>query len=226
MRIVDLGLMDYQAAWREQERLHEAVVQNGEETLLLVEHPPVITLGRRPDARKNLLASESQLRRAGVELVQSDRGGDITFHGPGQLVAYPIVRLADHGLTVAGYVHRLESIVIDVLADLGITAFADPAAVGVWTRFEKSTAKICAIGVRIRRGVSMHGLALNVAGDLSGFSHIVPCGLAGRPVISIARILGDGGAPMAMVKKILVSHMNAEFATGAAASENIQPRAV
>src|ERR1700683_2488600 len=115
MRVVDLGLVDYQAAWREQERVHEEVAQGGEETLLLVEHPPVITLGRRPEARKNLLGSEDQLRQAGVELVQSDRGGDITFHGPGQLVAYPIIRLAGHGLTVAGYVHKLESIVIDVL---------------------------------------------------------------------------------------------------------------
>jgi len=220
MIVRDLGLMAYQEAWREQERIHAAVAEGGEETLLLVEHPPVITLGRRPESRKNLVASEEQLRQAGIELVQSDRGGDITFHGPGQLVAYPIVRLADHGLTVAGYVHRLESIVIEVLAELGITASADPAAVGVWTHVQNSTAKICAIGVRIRRGVSMHGLALNVTGDLSGFSFIVPCGLTGRPVISIAQVLGEAVPPMATVKKFLIAHIINSFATTAAASDN------
>jgi lipoyl(octanoyl) transferase len=225
MIVTDLGLLAYMDAWRIQEQIHARVVEGEAETLLLVEHPRVITLGRRPEARKNLVASETQLRQAGIELVQSDRGGDITFHGPGQLVAYPVVRLAEHGLSVAGYVHRLESIVIGVLSELGIGAFADPAAVGVWTQHQQAAAKICAIGVRIRRGVSMHGLALNVSGDLEGFGHIIPCGLPGRPVVSIAQILGDGAAPMAIVKRILISHMLGAFATAAAASDNGRRRA-
>ena len=226
MIVTDLGLLAYVDAWHIQAQVHAKVVEGGSETLLLVEHPPVVTLGRRPQSRKNLLASQTQLRQAGIELVQTDRGGDITFHGPGQLVAYPIVRLADHGLSVAGYVHRLESIVIGALSDLGINSFADPGAIGVWSQYHDTAAKICAIGVRIRRGVSMHGLALNVAGDLAGFSHIVPCGLAGRPVVSIAQILSDAAAPMPIVKKILTSHVLGAFATVAAASDNGQRRAL
>jgi lipoyl(octanoyl) transferase len=220
MVVSDLGLIAYQDAWRMQEQVHAAVAGGGAETLLLLEHPPVVTLGRRPDGRRNLLATETQLREAGIELVQSDRGGDVTFHGPGQLVAYPIVRLADHGLSVAGYVHRLESIVISVLAELGIAAYADPGAIGVWTRYQDSAGKICAIGVRIRRGVSMHGLALNVEGDLGGFGHIIPCGLAGRPVVSIAQILGEGAPGVPGVKRILAAHLLSAFATAAIGSDN------
>ena len=140
-----------------------------------------------------LKADARDLEGLGIELVHSDRGGDITYHGPGQIVAYPIIRLASHGFSVGGYVHRLEGIVIEVLAELGIEGYTDPEAVGVWVdgpspqpsprvrgegvRGGEDAAKICAIGVRIRRGVSLHGLALNVSTDLRGFSHIVPCGL-------------------------------------------------
>jgi lipoyl(octanoyl) transferase len=226
MLVTDLGVMAYRDAWQTQDLVHARVADGGDETLLLVQHPPVVTLGRRPDARKNLLASQEQLQRAGIDLVQSDRGGDITFHGPGQLVAYPIVRLADHRLSVAGYVHKLESIVIGALAELGISAYADPQAIGVWTRYQDAPAKICAIGVRIRRGVSMHGLALNVAADLDGFRHIVPCGLPGRPVGSIAQILGDGAPPLPAVKKILSDHILGAFATTAASGDNGQRRAL
>src|SRR5207302_147367 len=140
------------------ETVHEQVVGGGEEALLLVQHPPVITYGRRPGGEKNLLTPKSELAILGVELVQSDRGGDITFHGPGQIVAYPILRLAAHGLSVSGYVHSLEKIIIDTLREFGISGRQDPAAIGVWV----GDAKIAAIGVRIRRGVSLHGIALNV----------------------------------------------------------------
>jgi lipoate-protein ligase B len=159
--------------------------------LLLVEHPPVITLGRRPGLSKNILAAADALERGGVEVVESDRGGDVTFHGPGQLVAYPIVRLADHRLSVGGYVRRLQEIVIATLNDLGVPSQLDPHAIGVWTCGSAAAAcelaKICAIGVRIRRGVSMHGLALNVTTDLRYFELIVPCGLSGRAVTSLAK---------------------------------------
>src|SRR5690348_12342152 len=104
MQIIDLGTLNYNDAWKIQEEHHARVVDGGEEAILLVEHPPVVTLGRRPTAIENLLASSDQLKQRGVELVQTDRGGDITFHGPGQIVAYPIVRLIDHKLSVGGYV--------------------------------------------------------------------------------------------------------------------------
>jgi lipoate-protein ligase B len=207
MRIDDLGTLAYRPAWELQERAHAEVLEGGEERLLLVEHPPVITFGRRPGIERNMLASEAQLARLGVELVQSDRGGDITFHGPGQLVVYPIIRLADHKLSVSGYVHRLETAVISTLKEWNIDAHADPKAVGVWTDVNGLPAKLCAIGVRIRKGVSMHGLALNVTTDLNYFNLIIPCGLTGRSVTSLAQLLGDRAPSMSQAKHLVVKHL-------------------
>jgi lipoyl(octanoyl) transferase len=201
MRFHDLGLLEYRAAWKLQEEAHAAVLAGGEEQLFFVEHPPVITLGRRPGLSKHILASSADLTRRGIEVIESDRGGDITFHGPGQLVAYPIVRLVDHQLSVSGYVHWLERIVIQTLNDFGIEAFVDPKAVGVWTRSPGCTSgaptKIAAIGVRIRRGVTLHGLSLNVTTDLSFFNLIIPCGLENRQVTSMVQLLPD---PLSMVQ--------------------------
>jgi lipoyl(octanoyl) transferase len=208
LTIQDLGRMAYRQAWEIQERLHESVLGGGDETILLVEHEPVITLGRRGETPGNLISDPQNLEALGVDLVHSDRGGDITYHGPGQIVAYPIIRLTSHGFSVGCYVHRLEAIVIATLRELGIeAAYTDPEAVGVWVKGEEEAAKICAIGVRIRRGVSLHGLALNFARDLSGFSHIVPCGLAGRPVTSIERVLGDRSPSIEQVKAILTQQL-------------------
>jgi len=205
MRLEDLGTMAYREAWAIQERAHEEVLAGGEERVFFVEHPPVITFGRRPNVARNLIASDEQLAKLGVEVVQSDRGGDITFHGPGQLVAYPIIRLNDHGFSVGGYVHTLERIIVNTLAELGISSSSDPTAVGVWTPVPScgSSGKICAIGVRIKRGVSLHGIALNVTTDLSYFNLIVPCGLPGRPVTSISQTLGTTAPPIACVKDLL-----------------------
>lgn len=194
MIIRDLGTLGYRDAWALQELVHAQVADGGEETILLVEHPSVITTGRRAGQEKHILQSANLLAASGVELVESDRGGDVTFHGPGQLVAYPIIRLNDHRLSVGGYVRRLEEIVIATLADLGVNAEKDKCAIGVWANDGGRLAKICAIGVRIRRGVSMHGLALNVTTDLDYFNLIVPCGLSGRAVTSLKRLL-DGRAP-------------------------------
>ena len=212
MLVEDLGLMPYRDAWAHQERVHADVVAGGEERLLRVEHPPVITCGRRPDVAKNLIAMPEQLQMLGVEFVESDRGGDITFHGPGQLVAYPIIRLIDHQLSVGGYVRRLEQTVIGTLAELGIPARKDECAVGVWVDDGTvrpgspqgvTLAKICALGVRVRRGVTMHGIALNVTTDLNYFNLIVPCGLTCRPVTSILQIRGNASPAMAEVKQTL-----------------------
>src|SRR5215218_7686897 len=142
MRIDDLGTMNYRDAWTRQEAAHAEVLGGGGERILFVEHPPVITFGRRDDGRgtsPNLIASADQLAKLGVELVQSDRGGDITFHGPGQLVAYPIVRLNDHRLSVGGYVRALENAVIDTLAAFGVAGRREDGAVGIWA----GDAKVC-----------------------------------------------------------------------------------
>jgi lipoyl(octanoyl) transferase len=207
MRIVDLGMMDYRAAWARQEHAHAEVLAGGEERILFVEHPPVITLGRRDRGEQNLIASEEQLSKLGVRLVKSDRGGDITFHGPGQIVAYPIIRLNAHRLSVGGYVHRLEDAVIALLAELGIAARKDPSAVGVWVDDAGRDAKICAIGVRISRGVSLHGLALNVTTDLRYFDLIVPCGLVGKPVTTLERVLRAPMPEIGTISERLVHHL-------------------
>lgn len=202
--------MRYREAWAAQEEAHAAVLEGAEERLLLVEHPPVITFGRRPNVARNMVATEQQLAKMGVEVVQSDRGGDITFHGPGQLVAYPIVRLIDHRLSVGGYVKTLEQAVIDTLAGYGIAATLDPSAVGVWVEHAGALAKICALGVRIRRGVSMHGIALNLTTDLRYFNLIVPCGLT-RPVTSISQVMGDRAPTMPQLKTALAEQIRRAF---------------
>jgi lipoate-protein ligase B len=209
MQIHDLGLTSYTAAWKIQEDAHAAVLAGGEEQIFLVEHPPVITYGRRPGVDKNLIASQDQLAKLGVEIVQSDRGGDITFHGPGQLVVYPIIRLAGHKLSVSGYVHLLEKAIIATLDHLRLPTTTDPKAVGVWTAESTACgpAKVCAIGVRIRRGVTLHGLALNVSTDLNFFNLIIPCGLANRPVTSLQQQLGDRAPAMGDVKAVLVDQL-------------------
>lgn len=217
MRVTDLGTMRYRDAWAIQEEVHARVMDGAEEELLLVEHPPVITLGRRAgDAIKNLVTPADQLERIGVELVESDRGGDITFHGPGQIVAYPIVRLNDHRLSVGGYVRTLEAAVIAALGDIGIIARREEGAVGIWVDTLAPSgatvaAKVCAIGVRIRRGVSLHGLALNVTTNLDYFNLIVPCGLAGRPVTSVQKLLGPQMPTAPAVRDVLIGRLLSAF---------------
>ncbi|MDW8263593.1 MAG: lipoyl(octanoyl) transferase LipB [Phycisphaerales bacterium] len=221
MRIIDLGTLAYREAWREQQRLHEQVVAGAEEAIVLLEHPPVITMGRRGETLgvRNLRVSAEALQSRGVEFVQTDRGGDITFHGPGQLVTYPIIRLTDHNLSVGGYVGALQEAVIRTLREFGIQSSTDRAGVGVWvhpsTATEPANApeaagearKIAAIGVRVKRGVTMHGLALNVTTDLSYFQLIVPCGIADRGVTSLKQLLGEQCPTMERVKSVLVGKL-------------------
>jgi len=219
--VQDLKQMPYREAWRIQETVHAEVLEGGQERLLLVEHPAVITFGRRPEVNRNLIASDEELAKLGVEVVQSDRGGDITFHGPGQVVAYPIIRLNDHRLSVGGYVRMLQEVVIDALRALGVNAHRDECAIGAWVGDGGASEKICAIGVRIRRGVSMHGLALNVTTDLSHFNLIVPCGLLGRGVTSMQKILGAQTPSMQDVKRALVKSFEAHLHTPAHRGDNL-----
>jgi lipoyl(octanoyl) transferase len=193
MHFVDLGTMSWADAWRKQLDAHANVARGGEETVFFVEHTPVVTLGRQKDlSLRNLVYPVEQLVESGIEVVETDRGGNVTFHGPGQLVCYPILSLARHRLTVGGYVRLLQQAAIDTLARCPLKAEVDPSAVGVWTldAYTGELAKICSIGVRVRRGVTLHGLALNVSVDLDYFRLIVPCGLEGRAVTSVRRVLG------------------------------------
>jgi lipoate-protein ligase B len=218
MQVEDFGTLRYTDAWALQEQAHEEVAAGGAERIILVEHPPVITLGRRPGVDRHLLASAEQLANLGVEVVQSDRGGDITFHGPGQIVAYPIVRLADHQFFVSSYVHALEDAIIATLRDFKLSGTKDPKAVGVWVDAAGTPAKVAAIGVRIRRGVSLHGLALNVTTDLRFFDLIVPCGLARRPVTSIQQLLRSRAPSIREVRAKLVQRLDERFEAGGASS--------
>ncbi len=161
-----------------------------ENTLLLLEHPPVITLGRNACV-ENVIASPELLTRRGVELFEIDRGGDVTFHGPGQLIAYPIfdLRSFDPRIGAVDYVRRLEEVLVRICGDYGIATQRIKGLTGVWTYAEnkKPEAKIAAIGVHISRGVTTHGFALNVSTDLDFFSLIVPCGIRNKPVTSMER---------------------------------------
>lgn len=161
-----------------------------------VEHDPVITVSRRPEAKQHLTATPALLERFGVAVAETDRGGDITYHGPGQLVVYPIVDLNHFNLGLHAYMRLLEEASIRTAAAFGIVTIRDPAATGVWTVNADGGphAKLCACGVRVRKWVSMHGLAINVHTNLDHFKLIVPCGLAGRPVTSLHLLLG-GDAP-------------------------------
>lgn len=242
-RFVDLGRIGYRDAFAEQQRLHAAVLAGeAEPTVLLLEHEPVITVSRRDSAMNHLLAAPAELHRLGVAVESTDRGGDITYHGPGQLVAYPILPLQRLGLNVRQYVHTLEQIVIDTLGAFDIQAGRDESAcraVGVWVgmrngecgvRSEEkagrplpctphaalptpNSSKIAAIGVRIQRWVSLHGLALNVTTNLEHFKLIVPCGLT-RPVTSMSEQLGARCPSMEEVKSQMVKVMEKYFSLG------------
>jgi lipoyl synthase len=175
--------------------------------LLLLEHPHTYTVGRNGDG-SNLRVDRSALDTIGAHLVFTDRGGDITYHGPGQLVGYPIVEVPTlaRGWDAVGHVRRIEAMLIATLADLGVRAWAEKGYTGVWT----DRGKIGAIGVRVASGVSMHGFAINVAPNLTYFDHIVPCGIADRPVTSLAGLLGDQ-PPMEAVVDALIPHAAEAF---------------
>lgn len=232
---IDLGRMAYAPAYNLQGEYLDRVLAEREAAavrtadsphpgvgyVLLVEHdPPVITMTRRPAAASHLLATADALKREGIEVIETDRGGDITYHGPGQLVAYPILDLNVLKLRLHDYMRLLESAVIDTCGVFGVAGHRDACATGVWVGqggtpachgmepvdAKPNDSKICAMGVRVRRWVSMHGLALNVTTNLAHFKHIVPCGL-GRPVTSLSEQLGDRCPAMPLVKIELVRHL-------------------
>ncbi|GAA4381703.1 lipoyl(octanoyl) transferase LipB [Nocardioides caricicola] len=186
MNVEERGLVDYVAAWELQRDVHQRVVDGDlPDTTLLLEHPPVFTAGKRTEPH------ERPADPGDADVIDVDRGGKITFHGPGQLVGYPIVTLPDH-VKVVDYVRRVEEALIQVCADLGVTTARVPGRSGVWLRADKKgpERKVAAIGIRVSRGVTMHGFAINCDVDLGWYDRFVPCGIADAGVTSLSRELG------------------------------------
>jgi lipoyl(octanoyl) transferase len=212
--ITDLGLISYAEAAALQERLVAArKAEAVDDVFLLCEHPHVVTLGRNGN-RANLLASEHVLRQKGVELHASNRGGDITYHGPGQIVGYPILNLNYIKRDVGWYVRTLEEAMIRATADFGVTAYRVPGKTGIWVVGTQHAAshlgtneeKLGAIGVHLSRWVTSHGFAYNVSTDLRYFDLIIPCGITGRKATSLEKLLERNVSPHE-VKPRLVHHL-------------------
>lgn len=208
-----LGRREYQNVWDEQKNLaHLRLEDKIPDTLLLVEHPPTLTLGRSAHA-EHLLASPETLQAAGAAVIQSDRGGDITYHGPGQLVGYPILNLQQlpHQPDLHRYLRQLEEVLILTLADFGITAARFPGYTGVWVeRDTPHPRKIAAIGIKTTRWITLHGFALNVNPDLSHFGWIVPCGIRDYGVTSLTQLLGKPLTLDAVIPSV-IRHFAAVF---------------
>ena len=200
-----LGIVDYLEARELQlallEKIHAGTEPN---TMLLLEHPHVYTKGRL-SKQTDVLLPEEDLAAKGIPVYETDRGGQVTYHGPGQLVVYPIINLREWGGPVK-YVRALEQVVIATLAEMGITAYCESGNTGVWT----DQGKIAAIGVKISRGIAFHGLALNVNTDISLYQNIIPCGIADRSVTSMAAILGEP-VDLELVRYGMVYQFGREF---------------
>ena len=205
--------MPYSECWDLQRTLFDALCQQKAAksetemrgTILIVEHPAVYTLGKSGH-QENMLCTEEYLKSLGAEFFHIDRGGDITFHGPGQLVCYPIIDLDTIGLGIRRYIEALEQSVIDLAAEYGIEAHRSEGASGVWVTVGRRLVKLCAIGVRASHGVTMHGLAMNVCTDLKWFELINPCGFTDRGVCSLTTLCGRE-VTMAEVKPKFINYL-------------------
>lgn len=225
----DLGLMDYQLAWDYQEELLKRNIEikatsYGSETgrelpalsttrhyLLFTEHPPVYTLGKSGN-RENVLIDDAAMKEKRIAFFHTNRGGDITFHGPGQVVGYPILDLEKFYTDIGKYLRDLEEVVIRVMAGYGLQGVRSPGETGVWLEpaVPGKARKICAIGVRSSRWITMHGFAFNVNTDLSYFDHIVPCGISDKAVTSLEKELGNP-IPIGDVKQRLRKNFEEVF---------------
>lgn len=233
VRLQDLGLKDYKETWELQESLFNQIldlkIKNRREELnletpnhfLFVEHPHVYTLGKSGDF-DNLLISEKQLAEKGATFYKVNRGGDITYHGPGQIVGYPILDLDNFFTDIHKYLRFLEEVIILTLADYGISSSRSQGETGVWldvgTPFAR---KICAMGVRASRWVTMHGFALNVNVDLGYFDNMIPCGIRGKAVTSLNVELGVGQVDMDDVKQKIRKHFTALFSAELLENSNL-----
>lgn len=210
LRVVDLGHRAYGPVLELQEQtVEERKAGRIPDTLLLVEHDPVYTLGR--NARDgNIVASRDELRRMGVEVVKIGRGGDVTYHGPGQLVGYPIIDLKERGRSIVGYVDGLEQVILQVLKAYGVRGETDRKNRGVWV----GDSKVAAIGVRVTRYVTMHGFSINVCPDLSYYRGIIPCGIRNKGVTSLHLLVPGVEIDMDDVKKKVVKEFVEVFGYG------------
>lgn len=206
-----LGRLDYAEAWELQRLVHQEVVQgNRPNTFLLCEHPDVITIGRNARNDANLLASREALQADGYQLFDVDRGGDVTYHGPGQLVGYPIIRLSDFREDLGWYMRSLEEVIIRSISALGLAGERRSGMSGVWC----GENKICAIGIRASRWVTMHGFALNVSTNLKRFDSIVPCGIVGHGVTSVMELRGEAPS-LEEIARLVASEWDGVFAGSA-----------
>jgi lipoyl(octanoyl) transferase len=219
-RVIQAGCISYEQGWQWQRQLAtERSAGKVEDTVLLLQHPPTITLGRAA-CQAHVLFSPEVLAERGVTLVQTDRGGDVTYHAPGQLVGYPILKIGRYGGSVLQYVRNLEEVIIRVLATYELVGERVEGLTGVWI----GQAKIAAIGVKVSAsGVSTHGFALNVAPDMQGFSQIIPCGIRDRQVTSLQQQLAGSAPPMEEVIERVIASFCAVFAVRAVVSSPIEP---
>jgi lipoyl(octanoyl) transferase len=205
LQVERMGRIGYTAMLALQEARHAAVLADTEpDTLFLLEHDPVVTLGKNSglDGADNLRRTPQELQQLGIEVHRSSRGGDVTYHGPGQIVGYPIYKMRDGEKDIRRYIWKLEEVLIRTCAEYGITATRVEELRGVWVGNDK----IAAIGVRVARWTTMHGFALNVSTDLTAFDYIVPCGIHDRGVTSLERLLGRK-VPLAEVEDHLARHL-------------------
>ena len=201
--ILDLGKSHYNDAWELQKKLQSQRISGQiDDQLLLVEHFPVYTLGKNTP-KEHLLTKESD----NISIIQTDRGGDITFHGPGQLVGYPILDLNQYKRSITWYMRELEQLIIDVLKEYDISAERKKGLTGTWVKDKK----IAALGVRISKWVTMHGFSLNINPDLKYYQGIIPCGITDYGVTSMSDLLGDDVPGMSEIKETLVQHFIAKF---------------
>ena len=216
---INLGLMDYKEAWDYQASLQKHIIdaktgitaETVKNYLLFVEHPHVFTLGKS-GKENNLLIRDDLLHSINASFYKIDRGGDITYHGPGQLVGYPIFNLEDFGMGIRDYIHNLEQAIINSLSEMGIAASRLEGATGVWLDMDNpgKTRKICAIGVKVSRSITMHGFALNVNTDLNYFRYIHPCGFIDKEVTSVERELGSVQS-MDSIRTLLLHNLERVF---------------
>jgi lipoyl(octanoyl) transferase len=213
VQLIRAGLVPYEQAWSRQREIHAEVVAGGPDTVLLLEHPPVFTAGKR--------TRPSERPVDGTPVIDVDRGGKITWHGPGQLVGYPIMRLAAP-IDVVAYVRRLEGVLIDVCGELGVEGCRVEGRTGVWVAADdrRPERKIAAIGVRVAHGVTLHGFALNCDPDMSWFDRIIPCGITDAGVTSLSQELGRD-VPVAEVLPIVEAHLPALQTTLVAAAQRV-----
>lgn len=223
--VTDLGLIDYQDAWDYQAQLFRVAIDRKlanrdlpqeqreplQHHLLFCEHPPVYTIGKS-GSMEHLLLNETELSEKGIQFVRTNRGGDITFHGPGQVVGYPILDLHAFFTDIHKYMRYLEEVIIRTIASFGLTGDRLPGATGVWLDPEEpgKARKICAMGVRCSRWVTMHGFALNVNTDLAFFNHIIPCGIEDKAVTSLEKELGRDIDRQEVMEQLTI-HMAAVF---------------